>query len=40
MSNLLGEILAKRAKEKKSIKFILTEVLTNFMEESKLLLML
>ena len=37
-SVLLGEILAKRAKEKKLAMYILTVVVTNTMEESKLLL--
>ena len=32
-SNLIGEILAKRAKEKKLAKFILTEVNINIKEE-------
>ena len=33
LSILLGEILAKRASEKKLVKYFLTEVLTNIMEE-------
>ena len=33
ISNTLGELLAKRAKEKKSVVFILIEVVINIMEE-------
>ena len=36
-SSLIGEIFAKRAKEKILIRFILTEVRTNIMEELKIL---
>ena len=39
-SNLIGEILAKRAKEKKLMMCTSTEVSTNIMAESKLLLKL
>ena len=36
-SNLIGEILAKRAKEKISVKYFLIEVRISIMAESKLL---
>ena len=40
MSEAIGEILAKRANEKKSIKFTLIEADINIMEELKLWLIL